>query len=100
LEAVGARNPVDNHRVRRGADRPREAAVALEDGPGVLRADEPLGGLIELGGRDPRARLALQQLMAAGEDPPRRGDLLYLPGGLLDDQSSASSLRVARVARI
>ena len=36
---------MDDHRVGRGADRAREAAVSLEGGFGAARADEALGGL-------------------------------------------------------
>ena len=48
LQLVGPGDPVDDHRVRRGADRAGKAAVALERRLGVLRADEALGGLVEL----------------------------------------------------
>src|SRR6202035_4487357 len=49
LEPVGAGDPVDDHRVGRGADRAGKAAIALEGGDRAPRADEALGGAVELG---------------------------------------------------
>jgi len=71
---------VNDHRVRAGADRAREAAVALEGGLGALGADELLGGLVERRGRDTGAGLRLEQPQAAREDLAGGGDAVDLLG--------------------
>src|SRR5437660_1581203 len=53
LELVRPGDPVDDHRVRRRAYRAGEAAVALEGRLAALRADEALGGLVQVTGRHP-----------------------------------------------
>ena len=82
-----ARDAVHDHVVRRGADRAREAAVALEGRRRALGADELLGGLVELQRGDAGADLARQQVHGSHEDLARRGHLVDLGRGLLDDHS-------------
>ena len=69
----GPGDAVHDHRVGRRADRAREAVVALERRLGAVRADELLGGVVELGGRDARARLAARAACGSGPGscPPR-----------------------------
>src|SRR5205823_7766249 len=81
-QLVLAGEPVDDHRVRRRADRTGEAAVALECGLSALRSDELLGGLVELPGRDPRAGLRLQHREAACQHASGGGHFLDLVGRL------------------
>src|SRR5215212_3265273 len=99
LELVLARDAVHDHRVRRGADRAGEAAVALEGRDGALRADEALGRFVELLRRDAGTDLALDQLQRADEDVARGGHLVDLLGRLLDDHSVSSRRSVASTAR-
>src|SRR3954469_19253260 len=102
LKLVLARNPVDDHRVRRGADRAREAPIALEGRLAALRADETLGDVIQIERGHARARLRAQHLKAARQDRAGAGHGLNLLRRLLDDHcySSSSSLSVASVARM
>src|SRR3954449_3645962 len=91
LELVGAGDPVHHHRVRRRADRAREAAIALEGRLGALRADELLGRLVEIPRGDALADLALDQLEGPDKDRPGRGHLVDLLGRLLDDHRDPST---------
>ena len=88
-QAVGARNAVHDHRVGRRADRARKAAVALEGGLAALRADEALGGQVEVLRRDARTRLAAQHRQAARQHTTGVGHLLDLLGGLAEDHRSS-----------
>jgi hypothetical protein len=99
-QLVGAGNPVHDHRVRAGADRAREASIALERRLRTLGADELLRDLVQLRGRDPGARLLLQQPVTPREDVARGSNAVDLLRCLLDDQSVSSSFSVARVARM
>ena len=71
----------------------------MKAGIGALRADEALGGGVELLRRDARADLALDQLERADEDVARRGHLVDLLWRLLDDHSVSSRRSVASTAR-
>src|SRR3954447_1608366 len=112
LEAVRPGDAMHDHRVRRGADRAGEAAIALERGRGSLRVDELLGRPVEVERRDALADLALEELQRADEDGARGRHLVDLVGGLADDhyglmvrasgprpQASSSMRSVAIVAR-
>ena len=85
LQRVRVGDAVHHHRVRRGADRAREAAIALEGRRRPLRADEALGRLVELGVVTPGRHLAAQHLEAARVDLAGRRHRLDLLGGLQDD---------------
>src|SRR5205823_6108440 len=77
--------------------RARKAAVALERGLAVLRADEPLGRLVELPRGHARARLVAQHRQAARQDAARGRDPLDLLGRLADDHRAQAYLRTDRV---
>src|SRR6185437_5393392 len=85
LQAVGAWDAVHDHRVRRGADRPWEAAVALERRHRPARADEALGDLVELLCADAGGDARLELLERRHQDRAGARHLLDLLGGLLDD---------------
>src|SRR5947209_7438838 len=89
-EPVATRNAVHDHRVRRGADRPREAAVALEGGLGAVRADELLRDDVEVARGRSRPGLRAQRRQAAREDLPGGRHLLDLLGRLPDDHATIS----------
>ena len=99
-ELERARDAVDDHVVRRGADRALEAAVALEGGRRALGADELLGGGVEFLRRHAGADLARQQIHGAHQDLARGRHLVDLGRGLLDDHSRSSNRSVASVARM
>src|SRR5829696_350242 len=84
-ELVRARDAVHDHRVRRRADRSREASVALEGRLGAVGADELLRRVVQLGGGHARTRLAREERVTASEDLARRGHLVELLRRLLDD---------------
>ena len=86
-ELVGPGDPVDDHRVRRGAERAGKAAVALERGLRALGADEPLGRLVELTGGDAGPNLAREQVQRPYQDGAGCRHPLDLFGRLLDDQA-------------
>ncbi len=81
LQPVGAGDAVHDHRVRRGADRAGEAAVALERRRGALRADEALGELVELGGAHAGADLASRSDRASPRGSRPRAPSSRSPAG-------------------
>src|SRR5205807_10026580 len=101
---------------RRRADRPREAAVALERRYPPARADEALGRRVERLGAHARLDARLELFERRDEDLARARHLLDLRKRLLDDHrrslarappcaplrpySSSSSFSVATVARM
>jgi hypothetical protein len=89
-QLVGARDPVDDHRVRRRADRAGEAAVSEEGGLAALRADEALGGLVELEGGHAGAHLPPEHRQRARQHAPGGADLIDLLGCLPDDHGKPS----------
>ena len=78
---------MDDHRVRRGADRPREAPVPLERRLGALGGDEAVGGFVEVGGCDAGMALGAKHAQAARLDGAGGGHALDLLWSLLDDRS-------------
>ena len=88
-ELVGPGDPVHDHRVGRGADRAREAAVALEGGLGALGADELLRRGVELGGGHAGAHLPSSSARVRTRISPAAailsissGDFLMIIGGV------------------
>jgi hypothetical protein len=98
LELAG--DPVHDHVVRRRADRAGEAAVALERGRRALRADELLGGGVELARRDARADLAGEQVHRPHVDLAGLGHGVDLRGSLSNDHSFSSNRSMPSVARM
>ena len=82
LELVRPRDPVHDHRVRRGADRAGEAAVALEGRLGALRADEALGGVVELLRRDAGPDLAGHAGRACARGSPPAAAIFSICSGV------------------
>jgi hypothetical protein len=85
LQLIGAGDPVDDHRVGRGADRAREAPVALERRLRALRGDEPVRGGVEVGSADAGVALRAQHLQAASLDRAGGRHAVDLLGSLPDD---------------
>src|SRR5437588_10013358 len=68
LDAVVARDPVDDHRVRRDACGGREPTVALRRRDAAVVTDELLGDAVELARRDPRLNLLPDQRDRLGDE--------------------------------
>ena len=90
LERVRPRDPVDDHVVRRRADRRRVAAVALERGRPALRADELLRDRVELLRGDAGASALTEQREHVGDHDASAGHPLDLLRGLADDHLTAA----------
>ncbi len=77
-QRVHAGNAVDDHLVRRGADRGRVAAVALEGRRAAARADELVGQLVELLRGHARPRVLAEQRERVGDHLAGAGHALDL----------------------
>src|SRR5581483_1294714 len=100
LERVTVGDAVDDHRVRRGADRGGIAAVALEGGSAALRADELLGERVEVGRRDSGPDVFAHQLETARDHLAGARHRVDLGCGLPDDHSAADSVACSIAAWI
>ena len=96
LERAQARNPVHDHVVRRGADRGRVAAVALERRHATPRADELVRERVELLGGHARARALAEQGEHVRDDLARARHPLDLLGALADDHRRTAACSSAR----
>src|SRR5687768_11577122 len=89
LQAVGARDAVHDHGVRRGADGSREPLIPLELGLASALVDELLGEPVELPRRHARPDVLLQHREATRGYAPALTHRLELRGALADDQASS-----------
>ena len=80
-----------DHLVGRGADRPGEAAVALEGGHAAAGADVLLGQRVQLCGGDALAGAGLHQLQRRGDHPAGPRHDLDLGCGLANDHEPSPS---------
>src|SRR5205823_11598158 len=84
------RDPVNDHVIRRGADRGRIATVALEGRLAALSPDELVGEGIELLRGHARVCSLADQSKHVGHDGAGAGHALDLLGGLSDDHLTAA----------
>src|ERR687890_1957991 len=90
LQAVGARDAVHDHGVRRGADGSGETLIPLELGLAPALVDELLGEPVELPRRHARLDVLLQHRKAGGGYAPALAHRLEFRPALADDQAPSS----------
>src|ERR671910_1359907 len=100
LQAVGARDAVHDHGVRRGADGSREPLIPLELGLASALADELLGEPVELPSRHAWPHVFLEHFQASRGYPSTLTHRLELRRALADDQASSSLPTASRMSSV
>ena len=90
VEHSPPRNPVNDHRARRGADRRGITAVAFEGRLGALRADELFSEGVQLTGRDTGRDRTANERQRTSDELTGPCHLLDLLSGFSDDHAAES----------
>jgi hypothetical protein len=96
---VISRDPVDDHRVRRDAERRRVAAIALRGGNAATLADVLLGEAVQLEHRNARDELLADHCERFGDDVARAGHAFDLLRALANDHRRRPFVRVVLAGR-